>query len=209
VLLLDAPITLREVMAHEEVPLADVFREVGHFLVGREDVVLFGAQAVNVYAETERMTQDVDLLSTRAEMVVDELRIRLADRFRIAAPVRAVAPGTSYRLYQLRRPKNRHLVDVRQVDTLPAFRVVEGLRVAAPEELVAMKVIAIAARRGRPKELSDRLDVKRMLLALPELRQVEGVVAERLRGGGASEATLGIWREIVDEPSVDDEDDAW
>jgi hypothetical protein len=126
VLLLDAPITLREVMTREEVPLADVFREVGHFLIGREDVVLFGAQAVNVYAETERMTQDVDLLSTRAEMVVEELRVRLADRFRIAARVRAVVPGASYRLYPLRKPKNRHLVDVRRVDTLSPFRVVEG-----------------------------------------------------------------------------------
>ena len=44
VLLLDAPVTVREVMTHEEVPLADVFREVGLFLIGREDVVLFGAR---------------------------------------------------------------------------------------------------------------------------------------------------------------------
>ena len=70
-LLLDAPATVREVMTHEEVPLADVFREVGRFLIGREDVVLFGAQAVNVYAETERMTQDVDVMSTRAEALTE------------------------------------------------------------------------------------------------------------------------------------------
>ncbi len=31
VLLLDAPLTVREVMTHEEVPLADGFREVGRF----------------------------------------------------------------------------------------------------------------------------------------------------------------------------------
>src|SRR5580704_6820862 len=80
VLLLDAPVTFREVMAHEEVPLADVFREVGRFLIGREDVVLFGAQAVNVYAETERMTQEVDVMSTRAEAVAEELRRLLSDR---------------------------------------------------------------------------------------------------------------------------------
>jgi hypothetical protein len=208
VLLLDAPITLREVMTHEGVPLADVFREVGRFLIGRDDVVLFGAQAVNGCAETERMTQDVDVLSTRAEFVIEELRVRLAERFRIAARIRVVAPG-SYRLDQVRKPKNRHLVDVRQVGTLPAFRVVEGLNVAAPEELVAMKVLAMAARRGRPKELSDRLDIKRLLLAVPELRQVDGVVTDRLRRGGASEETLSAWRELVNEPSVDDEEDAW
>jgi hypothetical protein len=72
-----------------------------------------------------------------------------------------------------------------------------------------MKIVAIVARRGRPKELSDRLDVKRMLLALPDLSQVDGVVADRLRGAGVSEATLGVWRDIVNEPSVGDDDDAW
>jgi hypothetical protein len=131
VLLLDAPVTVREVMTHEEVPLADLFREVGRFLIGREDVVLFGAQAVNVYAETGRMTQDVDVMSTRAEAVAEELRRLLSDRFRIAMRVRVVAPGAAYRLYQVRKPKNRDLVDIRQADVLPAFRVVEGMRAVA------------------------------------------------------------------------------
>jgi hypothetical protein len=209
VLLLDAPVTVREVMTHEEVPLADVFREVGRFLIGREDVVLFGAQAVNVYAETERMTQDVDVMSPRAEALTEELRQRLADRLRMATRVRVVASGAGYRLYQVRKPKNRHLVDVRQVDVLPAFRVIEGMRVVAPEELVAMKVIGMAARRGRPKELSDRLDVKRLLLALPALKCSEGGVHQRLLAMGAPSATLELWRELVREPSVAEEDDAW
>ena len=195
VLLFDAPITVREVMTHEEVPLADVFREVGRFLMGREDVVLFGAQAVNVYTETERMTQDVDGMSTRAEAVAAELRNLLSDRFRIATRVRVVVPGVGYRLDQVRKPKNRHLVDVRQVDELPAFRTIEGLRVVAPDALVAMKVFAMSARRGRPKELSDHLDVRRLLLALPELKCDGGAVSDRLRAMGGSDATLALWRE--------------
>ena len=207
-LLLDAPVTVREVMTHEEVPLADVFREVGRFLIGRDDVVLFGAQAVNVYAETERMTQDVDVMSTRAEAIVEELRQLLSDRFRMATRVRVVAPGVGYRLYQVRKPKNRHLVDLRQTDVLPAFRTIEGVRVVAPHELVAMKMFAMAARRGRPKELSDRLDVRRLLLALPELKCDGGAVSERLGTMGAPDATLALWREIVREPNVDDDDDA-
>jgi hypothetical protein len=210
VLLLDAPVTFREVMAHEEVPLADVFREVGRFLIGREDVVLFGAQAVNVYAETERMTQEVDVMSTRAEAVAEELRRLLSDGFRIAMRVRVVVPGATYRLYQVRKPKNRHLVDIRQADVLPAFRVVEGMRVVAPEELVAMKVFAMDARRGRPKELSDRLDVKRLLLALPELKTDEGAVSDRLHAMGASNAVLTTWRDLVRAPNLaDDEDGVW
>ncbi|HXN30297.1 MAG TPA: hypothetical protein VN894_00485, partial [Polyangiaceae bacterium] len=182
-LLLDAPVTMREVMSHEELPLADVFREIGRFLVGREDAVLFGAQAVNVYAETERMTQDVDVMSTRAEALVEELRACIADRFHVAARVRVVVPG-AYRLYQVRKPKNRHLADVRQVDRLPPFRVVEGVSVVSPEELVAMKIVSMAARRGRPKELSDRLDVKRLLLALPDLKQPAGAVTAALHRMG-------------------------
>jgi hypothetical protein len=206
---LDAPVTVREIMTREEAPLADVFREVGHFLIGRDDAVLFGAQAVNVYVETERMTQDVDVMSTRAEAFIEELRARLAERLRIAARVRVVELGQSYRLYQLRKPKNRHLVDVRQVNALPPFRLVEGMRVVAPEELVAMKVIALDARRGRPKELSDRLDVKRLLLALPELKQADGVVSDRLQVLHASSGALAVWREFVREPNVPDDDDGW
>ena len=38
----DAPLTLREFMAHEELPLATVFREVFTFLTGRVDAVVFG-----------------------------------------------------------------------------------------------------------------------------------------------------------------------
>ncbi len=73
-----------------------------------------------------------------------------------------------------------------------------------------MKVIGIAARRGRPKELSDRIDVRRLLLALPALKSDAGPVSERLRSMGASEPTLELWRGLVREPIVaDDDDDAW
>lgn len=208
-LLLDAPVTVREVMTHEEVPLADVFREIGHLLMSREDAVLFGAQAVNVYAQTERMTQDVDVISTQAETLAEEICARLAARFHIATRVRVVVPG-AYRVYQVQKPRNRHLVDVRQADALPPFRVVEGLQVITPEELVAMKVVSMAARRGRPKELSDRLDVRRLLLALPDLKCSEGSVAASLRRMGQPEAILDLWQEIVREPSLADEDeDGW
>src|SRR4051812_33827325 len=66
VLLADAPLTFREFVTHEGVPLAAIFREVLEFLAGRPDAVLFGAHAVNAYCDPERMTHDVDLLSTRA-----------------------------------------------------------------------------------------------------------------------------------------------
>jgi hypothetical protein len=48
------------------------------FLRDREDAGLFGAQAVNAYAHEPRTTQDIDLLSTRAVELTDELREHLS-----------------------------------------------------------------------------------------------------------------------------------
>ena len=68
------------------------------------------------------MTQDVDILSTRAPELSQELRDHLADRFNVAIRLRRLGAERGYRLYQVRKPRNRHLVDVRPVDALPATR---------------------------------------------------------------------------------------
>ena len=60
------------------------------FLRGRDDAVVFGAQAVNAYVDEPRMTQDLDLLSPRAEALAQELRTYLHQRFHIAVRVRQV-----------------------------------------------------------------------------------------------------------------------
>ena len=59
-------LTFREFMMGEPLPLATLQHAVLEFLRGRDDVVLFGAQAVNAYVNEPRMTQDLDLLSTNA-----------------------------------------------------------------------------------------------------------------------------------------------
>ena len=207
-LLFDAPLTFREYIVHEVVPLADVFRDVLSFLREREDAVLFGAQAINAYCEPPRMTGDVDVLSTHGRALAETIRERLAERFQIAVHACQVADGRGFRVYQLRKPKNRHLVDVRQVDVLPEFQCFEGVRVAAPAELDALEVLSIDARRGREKELSDRLDVHRLLRAFPQLHGGDGEVARRLRGIGANDAALALWRSLTQdrvEPDPDDE----
>ena len=117
-------------------------------------------------------------------------------RFRIAVRVREVVPG-GFRVYQLRKPKNRHLVDVRQVPQLPPFREIGRVQVVEPAELAAMKAIAIAARKGQEKGLSDRLDLHRLLRAFPDLRAENGPVPARLMALGADVAALAAWREVV------------
>jgi hypothetical protein len=208
VLLFDAPLTFREFMTREELPLATVFRDVLTWLGGRKDAVLFGAQAVNAWCEPARMTADVDLLSTDAKGLAEALREHLSSTFRVSVRVREVVPG-GFRIYQIRKPKNRHLVDVRQVAELPAFRAVEGAQVAVPSELVAMKVLSMAERGGKEKGISDRLDVHRLLNAFPELREDDGVVAVRLRALGAKEAALALWRTLVQERFEPDDDEAY
>jgi propanediol dehydratase small subunit len=209
VLSLDAPLTFREFMTHEELPLATLFREVLRFLAGRTDAVVFGAHAVNAYCETERMTHHVDILSMKATVFAETLRAHLADRFHIAARIRAVAEERGYRIYQARQPKNRHLVDIRQVDILPESRDMEGVRVVAPIALIAMKVIGFAARRNRPKGDTDRADLRRLLLAFPDLKVESGEVAARLREMRAPEATLAVWRELATSPIEPDDDDEY
>ena len=62
----DGALTFREFMMREPLPLATIHEAVLEFLRGRDDVVLFDAQAVNAYVDEPRMTQDVDLLAVRA-----------------------------------------------------------------------------------------------------------------------------------------------
>jgi hypothetical protein len=208
VLLEDAPLTLREFMTDEPVPLATICREIVSLLATREDAVVFGAHAVNAYCEPERMTADIDVLSTDAARLADDVRALIAERFRIAVRVREVVPG-EFRVYQLRKPKNRHLVDVRHVAQLPPFREIGRVRVVEPVELAAMKAIAIAARKGQEKGLSDRLDLHRLLRAFPDLRAEDGPVPARLAALGADIASIAAWREVVQAPlGVDDEEDA-
>jgi hypothetical protein len=199
VLLTDGPLTLREFMTDEQVPLAAIFREVLSHLATRTDTVVFGAHAINAYCEPERMTADIDLLCTDAARLAEDIRALFSERFHIAARVREVVPG-GFRVYQLRKPKNRHLVDIRQVSTLPPFREVERVRVVEPVELAAMKAIAIAARKGQEKGLSDRLDLHRLLRAFPDLRDELGPVPPRLMALGADAAALAAWRDVVRAP---------
>lgn len=76
-------LTFREFAMRERLPLAKIHEAILEFLRNRSDVVLFGAHAVNAYVSEPRMTQAVDLLSTRAGDLAQELVKFLSDRFHI------------------------------------------------------------------------------------------------------------------------------
>ena len=192
----------------ETLPLASIQEAVLEFLRGRNDAVVFGAQAVNAYVPEPRMSQDIDLLSSRAAELAEELRTHLSDRFHIAVQVREVADGRVYRLYQIHKSGNRHLIDIRSVPILPPSQRIAQVLVASPEELIALKVIAYHLRRGQPKSGTDWRDIAMLLLAFPDLKTNDGLVAERLRAENAGEEIMKLWQELVDqEIQTTDEDD--
>ena len=135
----------------EPLPLSTIHKAMLEFLRGRNDVVVFSATAVNAYVSEPRMTQHSDLMSTRAPELADELRENLAERFHIAVRVRVIGEGKGYRLFQVRKTGNRHLVDVRPVKYLPNSQTVDEIHVLSPPELIASKVSSYHSRQGQPK----------------------------------------------------------
>ncbi len=80
-------LTFQEFAMHETLPLSTIHESVLEFLQGRDDAVLFGAQAVNAYISEPRMTQSINLLSTDAKNLAEELRSFLSEQFHVAVRV--------------------------------------------------------------------------------------------------------------------------
>lgn len=215
VFLLDAPLSLQEYVTHKKVTFAEISRAVAGLISGRRDVVVFGAHAVNAYAREERMTSDIDVMSTNAAGLAEEIRACLAKEFHISVRVRSMTKrGAGFRVYQLMKPKNRPLVDVRQEDHLPDSVSKRGVRFVEPAALLAMKVISYVARRNQIKGDTDRVDIRRMLEAFPELRKLQGKVTNKLLAEGASSqplqdpsAVLEAWHGFVNERLDPDDDE--
>lgn len=201
-------LTFREFAMKEPLPLATIQNAVLQFLRDRDDGVVFGAQAVNAYVSEPRMTQDVDVLSTRAKELADELREHLSSLFHIAIRVREIGEGRGYRLFQIQKAGNRHLVDVRPTESSPSAQRVEGVLVLAPPELIASKVVSYYRRRAQPKSFTDRRDIAMLLLQFPELKSASGPVANALQAVKAGPEILAVWHELVaQEIQPPDEDD--
>jgi len=198
-------LTFQEFVMRETLPLSKIQEAILGFLQGRTDVVLFGAQAVNAYVSEPRMTQDVDLLSTRADELAEELKQYLSDKFHIAVRVRAVADGKGFRIYQIRSEGNRHLVDLRMISEFPATETIEDILVLSPVELMTSKVISYHSRKGKPKAGTDYRDLGMLLLRFPELKEK---VSEILRARNTGEAVLETWAQISSQDfQFEDEDE--
>lgn len=192
----------------EPLPLATIQAAVLDFLRHRDDVVIFGAQAVNAWVSEPRMTQEIDLMSLRASELATEICTLLSDKFGIAVRIREVKAGVGFRIYQLQKGGNRHLVDIRAVNVLPLAERVEDVLVIAPTALLAQKVIAYQRRQGRPKAGTDWRDIAMLLLAFPELKASPELVAAELIKFDAEPEILELWHGLVQQEILPaDEDD--
>jgi hypothetical protein len=208
----DGALSFREFATREPHPLAVIHDAVLEFLRGRRDAVLCGVQAVNAYVNEARMTEDVDIVSTRPRELAGEIRIFLTDRFHIVLRVWEMKDGRGYRISQTRKPIGRHLVDVRPVSKLPPARRVKRVLVVTPPELIARKAAAMAGRRSKPKAMMDKADLFRLLLAFPELKSADGAVAECIRAANASEHVMVLWKALAAEdiqPEGEDDKFCW
>ena len=117
------------------------------------------------------MTQNVDLLSKNATEFSEELRGYLSERFHIAVRFREIGDGKGFRIYQTRKEGNRHLVDVRTIESFPESATIANIQILSPIELIVSKVISYHSRRGKPKSGTDWRDLAVLLLRFPELKE--------------------------------------
>jgi hypothetical protein len=200
-------LTFHEFIMHEPLPLSKIQEAVLEFLQGRDDAVLFGAQAVNAYVSEPRATQDVDILSTRAREFAEELRENLSERFHIAVRVREIR-DKGLRIYQVKKEGNRHLVDVRMEGELPPSQIIKDIHVLTPVELIVSKVLAYESRRGKPKSGTDWRDLAMLLVRFPELKTSHGEVSQILVERIASAFAVDFWDGMVlQDLEVQDDDD--
>ena len=204
----DGALTFREFIMREPLPLATIHDAVLEFMRGRDDAVLFGAQAVNAYVDEPRMTQDVDIMSPRAQELAEEIRTLLHLQFNIAVRTRTIRDGIGYRIYQVKQPQNRHLVDVRSVQFLPPHQRLDDVLVLTPEELIATKVLSAISRPKTAKGLIDVADLRRLLLVFPQLKTQLGPVRDRLDAAGASSGALEAWNDLVAQEILPEDDDS-
>jgi len=201
-------LTFQEFAMRESLPLSTIHSTVLEFLRGRNDVALFGAQAVNAYVAEPRMTQNIDILALDAAVIAENLKRYLSAEFHIAVRVRKLKSGQSFRLYQIQKSGNRHLADIRQIEQLPPVNQIAGVPVITPADLIASKVVSYHRRRGKPKAGTDWRDLAMLLLTFPELKSDAGPVHDSLQASGAEPELFDLWRELVatDIEMEDDED---
>ena len=86
-------LTATEFHRREPLPLARIHQAIFESCRTRGDLVLFGAQAVNVYVAGARMTRDVGLLADNPEAAARDLARELAKELHMTVRVHEITVG--------------------------------------------------------------------------------------------------------------------
>ena len=197
-------ITLHEVNQPMEVSLSEIHRSILTRLQNRPDLVVFGAYAVNAYLKPQdvRMTADINIQALQGKSLASDISQYLPQKFYIATRIREIGDGKAWRIYQILKSGNRNLVDIRQVETLPNFEVINDLQILAPLELIEAKVMSAYARQQQPKGFSDLRDLYSLMLTFPEL-------VDRIQLKSQNEKLLEFWQSLqsqdINLPDPDDD----
>ncbi|WP_247215263.1 nucleotidyl transferase AbiEii/AbiGii toxin family protein [Synechococcus sp. C9] len=196
-------LSFTEFLMAEPLPLAQIQQTILECLQGRRDVALFGAYAVNAYITEARMTQDVDILALEANRFATELQNYLHEKLHIAVRIREIKSGQAWRIYQVHKPENRHLADIRSVNQLPETELIGDIQVLTPRELAMSKLVAYHSRKNQPKAGTDWRDLTLLLLRFPELKLE---ISECLKQQNYSQDIQQTWAEIsnIELTQVDD-----
>jgi hypothetical protein len=184
-------------MRREPLPLATIQAAVFDFLRDRDDVVVVGKQAVNVYVDKPCITQDFDLISVFAEELAQELCKHLSQLFYSIIRMRKVKKGQGYLVYQVQSSGNRYLADITQVIELPEAQRIKQVLIMDPAELIASKWISYYEWRGQPESWIDWQDLEMILSAFPELKHESSRVLNCLISAGATKNVLELWGEVM------------
>ncbi len=76
-----------------------------------------------------------------------------------------------------------------------------------PANIIAGKVAADHHRKGKPKAGTDWRDLTHLQLKFQELKTEKGPVKERLVDQSAGPEVLAIWRQLVAEEILPEDDD--
>ena len=83
---------------------------------------------------------------------------------------------------------------MRFVDPLPPPQRVVGILVLTPVELISTKIISMLNRPKTAKGLIDEADLRRLLLAFPDLKTETEPVSNRLKRAISQSAEPGVLR---------------
>jgi len=103
-----------------------------------------------------------DLVSTRAAELARSCREHLANVSMLPFACERLAKTKDIASFKFRN-RNRHLVDLRKVESLPHAERIEDVLVNLSADLIAQKVISYHGRRGQPKAGTDWRDLAMLL----------------------------------------------